>query len=170
LIFVTVGNATQRFRRLLDGLERIATEGLFGSEPVLIQSGNDPDFKSRRAEVRPFLPMDEFMETLKEADLIVSHGGCGTLLSAVRLGKIPVVMPRRKKYGEHVNDHQVQLTEALAAEGLVIPAYEMEDLPGAIAKAMEMRGKRLEGKDRKNPSSMLELVGRAIEDLLKRKP
>jgi UDP-N-acetylglucosamine transferase subunit ALG13 len=170
LIFVTVGNATQGFRRLLDEVERLATDGLFGPEPVLIQSGNAPDFKSRRAEVRPFLPMDEFMRRLKEADLIISHGGCGTLLSAVRLGKIPVVMPRRKKYGEHVNDHQVQLTEALAAEGLVVPAYEPEDLPGAIAEAKRKNGlgiRGLRGKGEQN--RMRSLVAQAIEELMKKR-
>jgi UDP-N-acetylglucosamine:LPS N-acetylglucosamine transferase len=110
--------------------------------------------------------MEEFDRRLEEADLVISHGGC-TVLSAIRLGKVPVVMPRRKKYGEHVNDHQVQLVQALAEEGRVIPAYEPEDLPGAIGKAMEARGKRLEVGGERKQNRMLELVGKAIEELMK---
>jgi UDP-N-acetylglucosamine transferase subunit ALG13 len=168
LIFVTVGNATQGFRRLLEAVEAFLAEGTVGPEPVLIQAGSSTDFKSRYGEVMPFLPMDEFGRRVEEANLIISHGGCGTLLQAVRLGKVPVVMPRRKKYGEHINDHQVQLVKALAAEGFIIPAFEPKDLPGAIAKAMEENRRReaLGVRSDEIQSRMREMVAQAIEELI----
>jgi beta-1,4-N-acetylglucosaminyltransferase len=161
VIFVTVGNATQRFARLLEAVDDLAEKGMFGAEPVLIQSGNNPDFHSSRCEVKPFISMDEFNSLISRAELIISHGGCGTQLHAIRLGKVPVVMPRREKYREHVNDHQLQLVEALAAEKKVIPAYEAHHLPAAIAEARELneRGFTL------SPTPMLSLVAQAIEEL-----
>ena len=165
MIFVTVGNATQRFRRLLDAVDELKGKGLFHQEPVFIQTGHNPDFHPRYCGHKPFLGMDEFQQQMEKADLIITHGGCGTLLQCVRLGKVPVVMPRRKKYGEHVNDHQVQLIEALAAEGRVVPAYVPEDLPEAIAEA-----RRRAGLPCLPPRSrMLELVAQAIEELLGRR-
>ena len=160
MVFVTVGNATQGFRRLLDAIERQAGAGLFGMEPVLIQSGHNPGFQSSRCEVKPFISMDEFNEAMEAASLIICHGGC-TQLHAVRLGKVPVVMPRRKKYLEHVNDHQVQLVEALASQGKIVPAYEAGDLEAAITRARDLN----ENPVVLAPSPMLSLVAQAIDEL-----
>jgi UDP-N-acetylglucosamine transferase subunit ALG13 len=161
LIFVTIGNAKQSFRRLLDAVDSIAETGFFNSEPILIQSGNDFQFQSSRCEVKPFISMDEFNEAMEAASLIICHGGCGTQLHAIRLGKVPVVMPRRKKYSEHVNDHQVQLVEALAAQGKIVPAYETGDLEAAITRARELN----ENPVILAPSPMLSLVAQAIDEL-----
>jgi UDP-N-acetylglucosamine transferase subunit ALG13 len=160
MVFVTVGNATQGFGRLLDAIDRIAGAGLFGPEPVLIQSGHNPGFQSSRCEVKPFISMDEFNEAMEAASLIICHGGC-TQLHAIRLGKVPVVMPRRKKYSEHVNDHQVQLVEALASQGKIVPAYETGDLEAAITRARELN----ENPVVPVPSPMLSLVAQAIDEL-----
>jgi len=73
-----------------------------------------------------------------------------------------VVMPRLKRYGEHVNDHQVQLVEALSQEGLIIPAFESEDLPHAIAEARA----RATSPVPLSSSLMIPLVAKAVEDLL----
>ena len=76
-----------------------------------------------------------------------------------------MVMPRRRKYGELVDDHQVELTKALAAEGRVIPAYEPEDLPAAIEEARRRNTQPIPPP----PSRMLDLVAQAIEELLNQK-
>jgi UDP-N-acetylglucosamine transferase subunit ALG13 len=161
LIFVTVGNATQKFRRLLDAVEDLIKKKILDRHSVLIQKGNNPDFSSEYCQSKPFLPMDEFEQFMQKSDLIISHGGCGTLLHAIRLGKIPIVMPRRKKYGEHVNDHQIQLVQSLANEGRIIPAYEPEDLPHAIARAKQESRQLLSSQT----SRMFGLVAKGIEEL-----
>lgn len=163
MVFVTVGNAKQGFSRLLDAVEKMAADGLFGGESVLIQSGHNPQFRPRFCEQRPFIPMDEFDELLSRAAIVICHGGC-TQLTAVRMGKAPVVMPRLKKYGEHVNDHQLQLVRALADEGRIIPAYEPEELAGAIAEARR-RNARPAAPPR---SPMLALLEQAISEVAAR--
>jgi UDP-N-acetylglucosamine transferase subunit ALG13 len=104
--------------------------------------------------------MDEFERLMESASLIICHGGC-TQLNAVRLGKIPVVMPRREKYREHVNDHQLQLVRALAAENKIVPAYEPEDLLTSIAEARRLN----EHPVAMTASPMISLVAQAIEEL-----
>ena len=160
MVFVTVGNATQQFRRLLDAVNRVAEEGAFQSEEVFIQAGHNPDFQSSRCEVKQFISMDEFEQLMATASLIICHGGC-TQLNAVRLGRVPVVMARREKYGEHVNDHQMQLVRALAAEKKIVPAYEPEDLTTAIAEARLLNEHPVE----MIPSPMISLVRQAIEEI-----
>lgn len=161
MIFVTVGNATQGFIRLLGAVDTLAASGVFEPEEIFLQTGNTKNFRPMHCAHQDFLTMDEFQERMMAASLIICHGGCGTLLHAVRLGKIPVAMPRLKKYGEHVNDHQLQIVEALACEGRVAVAREPSDLPCAIADAK----RRMVPNTHVAPSRMLDLVAQAIADL-----
>jgi beta-1,4-N-acetylglucosaminyltransferase len=161
LIFVTVGNANQRFERLLQAVERAVAQGVV-SEEVVVQAGNNPGFRPMHCKTIGFVPVAEFERLLSEARLVISHAGAGTLIQVLRTGKVPVVMPRRKKYGEHIDDHQMEIVAALADEGRVIPAYEPEDLPAALATA-EQRGAQAPAQ---LPARMIALVSQAIDELL----
>ena len=161
LIFVTVGNANQGFRRLLGAVEALAGEGVFGDDVVMIQAGNNPIPESGRCRYQTFLSNEEFIKAIREATLIICHAGAGSLLHILREGKRPVVMPRQKRYGEHVDDHQMELTRALATEGRVIPAFE----PGELAVAIEAARRRNVQPVPAAPSQMLRLVAEIIVSL-----
>jgi len=161
LIFVTVGNGNQQFERLLQGMERLVEQGVV-TEEVVVQSGNNPNFRPVHCRATDFVPLAEFERLVQEARAVVSHAGAGTVIHTLRCGKTPVVMPRRRKYGEHLNDHQIEIVEAFASEGLVIPAYEPDDLAAAIASA-KTRGLQAP------PSAPVQLIGmvsQAIEELM----
>jgi UDP-N-acetylglucosamine transferase subunit ALG13 len=143
-------------------VDDLAGSGLLGSSRVFMQLGHEPDFVPRHSQWRPFMGAHEFAESLRQAEVIVTHGGAGTLREVLRLGKTPVVMPRRKRHGEHVDDHQLELVQAYAERDLVIPAYEREDLPGAIERARLRATAPLSQPD----SPLIGLVARAIEELL----
>jgi UDP-N-acetylglucosamine transferase subunit ALG13 len=161
MIFVTVGNATDPFRRLLEAMESLAASGQFQGEPVIIQCGHVGDFRPQYCKAERFYPPHEFARMMQEASVVVCHGGAGSLHHAFQAGKVPAVMPRRRKYGE-TRDDQYELVRTLACEGRIIPAYEPEDLPEAIAAARERRLTDV----LPAPSMMLELVGQAVEELL----
>jgi UDP-N-acetylglucosamine transferase subunit ALG13 len=161
VIFATVGNATQGFGRLIRAVDAWVAKGLAEGQPVFIQTGHSREIIPQHCHWLAFLPMDEFDWRLRSARLVISHGGCGTVLQAIRLGKVPVVMPRRKKHQEHVNDHQMQLVQVLASEGYVVPAYEAGELPGAIAAAMN----RGDPSPDRSPAPMLRLITDAIETI-----
>lgn len=163
MTFVTVGNATQGFERLLRAVDALAVVDDLRVRPVVMQIGHARGFQPRYCEGRPFFQPQEFAELMGAADLIICHGGAGTLLAAIRLGKVPVVMPRRKAYGEHVNDHQRELVDALASDGYVVPAREPANLPGAIVEARARQVKP------PAPSRMRDLVAEAIDELLRGK-
>jgi len=160
VVFVTVGSAPQGFGRLLEAVDRLAGTGAFSGDPVLMQVGHAAGFHPIHCAARTFIARENFQELVQQASLVICHGGA-TSLEIIRAGKLPIVMPRRKQYGEIVNDHQVEFAQALAAEGRVIVAMEPEDLPEAIAKARQLNMIR-----RPLPSSpMVSLVTHALEEL-----
>jgi UDP-N-acetylglucosamine transferase subunit ALG13 len=163
MILVSVGNAMQGFRRLLEAVDKLAGDGIFGGEAVVIQSGNIRDFLAVHCKQVKFLPMDQFTKMVQDANLVICHGGAGILYHTFHAGKWPVVMPRRKRYGEHVED-QLKLVRALAAEGRIIPAYEPEDLPGAIEECRRRQASGVRSEEKKSP--MIDMVAKAIEELI----
>jgi exopolysaccharide biosynthesis glucuronosyltransferase PssE len=130
---VSVGNAHQTFHRLLEAVERIAN---LLPQPVIIQYGHTP-YHSRRCQAHAFIAMSEYERLISESSLVILHAGGGGVLLAVHAGKVPVLMPRRAKYGEHVDDHQVENAKALAANGNVVVAEEPDDLIVAVEEAMK---------------------------------
>jgi UDP-N-acetylglucosamine transferase subunit ALG13 len=154
--FVSVGNATQPFSRLVDAVERYASTL---PSPVLVQHGATP-FRPVLCHAVPFVDMPAFEQRIAESTLVILHAGAGSLIHAVRAGKVPVVMPRRAHHGEHVDDHQVELARELGAAGKVVVAMEADDLPQAVRRALELQ----EGAVTNQASStMLKLVEATLE-------
>ncbi len=103
MIFVTVGTHEQPFNRLVKKMDLIA-KAL--NEKVIIQSGYST-YIPQYAEYKKFMDYEEMKQNYDKARIIVTHGGPSSFLDAVQLGKIPIVVPRQKKYEEHINNHQV---------------------------------------------------------------
>lgn len=148
--FVSVGNATQPFTRMLEAVGRLVSQL---PQPVVIQRGHTP-FENPNCEVLDFVGMERFEALVSSADLLIFHAGAGSVIHAVRAGKIPVVMPRLARYGEHVDDHQVEFAEMLAGQGKVILARDASDLEVAVAQARAL-GSRPAGTE---PPRMLGMV------------
>lgn len=161
MIFVTVGNANDNSMRTLNAVDALAAQGFFGDEPVIIQSGNNPGFVAKAATVTPFMNMEDFARHVREARVVICHAGAGTLSHVIASGKTPVVVPRRVKYGEVVDDHQLELLEAFVERGLVVAAYEPQDLPAAIREATGRPPLSVD-----HGSTGRQLIEQAIEKLL----
>jgi UDP-N-acetylglucosamine transferase subunit ALG13 len=130
VIFGTVGTHTAPFDRLVRALDELAGAT---AERVVIQMGPS-DHRLRAATGFAVVASQEFTRYMEEARVIVTH--CGdTVLEAVALGVPVVVVPRRHAYGEAIDDHQVELAQALAARGLVTWA-EPEGLAAAVDRAV----------------------------------
>jgi len=129
LIFVTVGNAHNPFPRLVEAADRVAARL---DEQVIVQSGHTP-YQARHATQIPFLGLEEYEGLIARARIVVGHAGSGSVISAFRSGKPLILMPRRTCYGEHVNDHQLDLAGMLAADERVRVVHSAEELWAAIA-------------------------------------
>ncbi|WP_439532567.1 glycosyltransferase [Polymorphobacter sp.] len=132
--FVSVGNATQPFPRLIAAVMKHA---VLLPLPLVVQHGSTPgSLLGPLPGGVPFLSMAAFEAEVARARLLILHAGAGSVIHAVRAGKRPVVMPRRQHLGEHVDDHQLEFARALSASGHVILAETEGDLPDAIAAAL----------------------------------
>lgn len=132
MIFVTVGFHDQPFTRLIAKMDEIA--GRIGEE-VIIQKGCT-EFKTIYATSFDFLPSDEeYMELFKKARVIVSHAGAGTVLNSLVHGKRTILVPRLRRYGEHVNDHQIELSDALKDRRLITVIQEVDQLERVLTES-----------------------------------
>jgi UDP-N-acetylglucosamine transferase subunit ALG13 len=122
--FVAVGTHAQPFGRLLEMVSTALEDELL-PQPVRAQLGPAtwtppvPD-----ARVSAHLTRDELEAALRRAEIVVCHGGAGIISSALAAGHRPIVVPRRAALGEHVDDHQYQLTRKLAEWDLVVAVEE----------------------------------------------
>lgn len=107
MIFITLGSQKFQFDRLLKAVDELVADGAI-TEPVFAQSGYS-DYQPKHYEFKQFLDRDEFTKRMGEADLVITHGGTGAIIGAVKKGKKVIAVPRLAKYGEHVDDHQLQL-------------------------------------------------------------
>lgn len=135
MTFVSVGNAKQLFRRFLNEVAMIASKL---PQPVIVQHGHTP-FECPICKAKAFMDMEEFGSNIRDAELLIMHAGAGSVIHAIEAGKVPVVMPRRVSFGEHVNDHQVEFAEALARAGRVIMIESPEELESAVAKSLSVK-------------------------------
>jgi len=111
LILVLCGTQKQDFSRMIRVVEALADE-----HEVVIQAGYTKH-KSNKMRIFDFTTSDELAELYDRSDYIVTHGGAGSIFQAVKAGKKTLVFPRLEKYGEHVDDHQLQLAGKLAELG-----------------------------------------------------
>ncbi|BDZ31312.1 glycosyltransferase [Lactiplantibacillus sp. WILCCON 0030] len=119
MIFVTVGTHEQSFKRLIAGIDELVAAGAI-TEEVFIQLGyttHQPD----HCPYTDFLSYSEMDQKMRTADTIICHGGPATFMNALSLGKRTIVVPRLKKFNEHVNDHQLTFTKRVIDSG-----YDLE--------------------------------------------
>ena len=102
MTFVSVGNAKHQFHRLLKGVAVIASKL---PQPVVVQHGYTP-FESPLCKAKAFMGMGNLQQYQDANSLCACQAG--SIIHAISR-KVPVVMPRRVSFGEHINDHQVQL-------------------------------------------------------------
>lgn len=136
LLIVGVCGNGRPFDRLLAWLRGYAQA--FPRHRVWVQHGGARLEPPLRGE--PFVPHRALLERFHEADCVVTHAGCGSIRDALSAGHVPVVVPRRRHLGEHIDDHQLDLWRALAADEAIVPVSRVEDLVGAIERAVGLRG------------------------------
>jgi UDP-N-acetylglucosamine transferase subunit ALG13 len=126
MIFLTVGTSEEfPFDRLIRAVDHGVERGQI-TQPVFGQIGKTsyrPSF-----EHKAFIPLSEMIECIRQAEIVVAHAGVGSTLLTLSLGKIPIIFPRLCKLGENLDDHQTEFTQEMEKQGIVLMAYEEEEL------------------------------------------
>jgi beta-1,4-N-acetylglucosaminyltransferase len=124
MIFVTVGTHSQGFDRLIKKMDEIASKI---NEEVIMQIGATK-YHPVHAKFFDYIDDFEIKEFIRRAKVVICHAGAGTIITALEQGTPVIVVPRLKKYKEVLNDHQLELADALAAENKITIVYDLENL------------------------------------------
>jgi UDP-N-acetylglucosamine transferase subunit ALG13 len=137
MIYVTVGTHEQQFNRLIKYVDELKSDKVFDDD-VIIQSGYS-DYKIRSCAYKELFSYKKVTEFFEKARIIITHGGPSSMIQALQYGKIPIVVPRLKRFNEHINDHQLDFCRTVSERyDNIILIEDIEDLKDAILRYDEI--------------------------------
>ena len=158
MILVLLGTQNNSFHRLLEEIQRNIENGNI-TEEVVVQKGYTK-FESENMTLYSQLPSEEIQKLTEKADLIITHGGVGSIITSIQNGKKVIAVPRLKKYKEHVNDHQLDIIKSFSDSGHIIGLSSVEELGVALKKVRDFEPKQYV----KNTGNILQIVENFIEN------
>ncbi len=133
MIFVAVGTQKFQFNRLLITMDKLIAKGYIKDE-VFAQIGFS-DYIPQNYPYKTMMEKSEFDAMIDKCDLLITHSGVGTIISGLSRSKAVIVVPRKRKYKEHIDDHQVQIAEAFAAQNLILKCEKTKNILACIKEA-----------------------------------
>ena len=135
MIFVTVGTHEQQFNRLIEYMDKWAIEN---DEEVIIQTGYST-YEPQNCKWQKLFSFQEMCKYVDDARIVITNGGPSSFIAPLQIGKTPIVVPRRYKFNEHVNDHQVNFCREVENRmGTIIVVEEIEKLGEILKKYDEI--------------------------------
>jgi UDP-N-acetylglucosamine transferase subunit ALG13 len=141
MILVLLGTQNNSFHRLLEEIDKNIENGNI-KEEVVVQAGYtkyEPVTKKKKMKIFDTIPKKELEKLIEKANLVISHGGVGSMVTANQKGKKVIAVPRYKKYNEHVNDHQIETIKIFESKGYVMLAENVLDLSKVLEKARDFK-------------------------------
>lgn len=159
MILVMLGTQNNSFHRLLEEVEKLIKNNVINEE-VIVQAGYTK-YESSNMEVFSLIAQEELEKYQEKANFIITHGGVGSIIGALKKGKKVIAIPRLHKYGEHVNDHQMQIVETFEKEGYIIGINDVSELEKAIEKIGKFKPKEYIS----NNNKMISIIENFIDNL-----
>ena len=135
MILVMLGTQNNSFHRLLEEIDDLINKGIINDE-VVVQAGHTK-YKSKNMKIFSLIPVEELEELIEKADLIITHGGVGSIISSLKKGKKVIAVPRLHEYQEHVNNHQKEIVETFDKKRYIIGIQDVKELNEAIEKSKD---------------------------------
>ena len=167
MIFVTVGTHEQPFNRLLEYIDDMVEKRQI-KEDLVVQKGYT-DYMPKNYKAEKLLPYEQVQRDIDEARIVITHGGASSFIAVLAAGKIPIVIPREKKFGEHVNDHQLEFAKEVEKrrKNIIVVRTE-EELADAILN-YDKKIEKLNTDGQSNNAKFVEGLEKEIKDLFARK-
>ncbi len=158
MILITLGTNDKSFIRLLREVEKLIDENKI-TDRVVVQAGVT-EFQSSKMEIFDLIPFSQFDDLISQCDLLITHGGVGSIITGLKKGKTVIAVPRLAKYGEHLNDHQLQIIDNFNEAGYIIGLTEVSQLEEALSAAKTFTPNTYQS----NTENMIALVRTCIEE------
>lgn len=130
MVLVMLGTQNNSFHRLLEEVQKCIDNKVINEE-VIVQAGATK-FQSKDMKIFKLMPVEELTKYTEQANYVITHGGVGSIVTSLKMGKKIIAVPRLHKYGEHVNDHQTQIIETFDGQGFIMGVQNIEDLEKTI--------------------------------------
>ena len=157
MILVTLGTQDKSFIRLVEAIDKLVKKKII-KEKVIVQAGCTK-YKSEDIEIFDLIPYDKFDEYIKECDLLITHGGVGSIITGLKNNKKVIACPRLKEYKEHTNDHQKEIIEILSKDNYILALNNPNDLEQALEKAKTFKPKKFKS----NTKNMIKIIKKYID-------
>ncbi len=142
MILVLLGTQDKPFERILKQIAKEKKEGNI-KDKIIAQTGCT-NFKDDRIETFDFTSKEKIETLIEKAKIVITHAGVGTITECLNKNKKVIVVPRLKKYGEHTNDHQLQITKEFALKNYVLPLYNVKNLSKTLKDIKSFKPEKYE--------------------------
>lgn len=159
MIFVILGTQDKSFIRLLEEIDKQVEKGNIKGK-IIVQAGHT-EYKSKNMKIFDLIPMKKFNKYIEDSDYIITHGGVGSILDAIKKDKRVIAVPRLKEYGEHENDHQKQIINKFSEEKYILGCNSVEELEKQLRKINSFKPKKYIGNNKK----MIDIIDNYIENV-----
>ena len=164
MIFITVGTHEQPFDRLLKCIDKLVEDGII-SEEIVCQKGYT-DYEPKNYKSEKLISYEKMQENIEKARIVITHGGPASFIAPLSIGKIPIVVPRKKEFNEHINNHQLEFSKEVAKRMKNIIVVETEEeLKNAIINYDKIV-KQLSNKNNSNNKAFIKRLITEIEGIL----
>ena len=136
MTLVTLGTQHQEFTRLLDYIENSNLKG-----EIIVQAGYTK-YESKRMKIFDFISYDEMEKYIDKSDLVITHAGTGSIVMPLKKDKKVRACARLSKFGEHVDDHQVELVDIFYSEGYILKIDEDTSLNEVLKNIKNFKPKK----------------------------
>ena len=157
MILVTLGTQDKSFNRLLDAIQKEIDNGNI-KDKIVVQAGTTK-YVSKDMEIFDLIDRDKFNELMSECDLLITHGGVGSILTGLKNNKKVIAVPRLAKYNEHINDHQKQIIEKFSEAGYILGVDNLEKLSDTLKKVKTFKPKKYIS----NTNNMIKIIEKYID-------
>ena len=164
MIFVTVGTHEQPFNRLIKEVDDLKGKGLI-NEDVIIQTGFST-YEPQYCEWSKLIPYQQMIRNVRDARIVITHGGPASFIMPLQIGKIPIVVPRRCEFNEHINNHQVEFAHNIAERmGTIISVDDISTLGNTILNYEQIIAK-MKNRMNSNNSQFNENLKKIVAELM----
>ena len=159
MILVTLGTQDKSFERLVKEIDELKEKKII-KDKVIVQLGFTK-YKSKHLETFDLIESERLNELIKEANLIITHGGVGSILSGLKFGKKVIAVPRLKKYQEHTNDHQKQIVDEFYNTGYILKCDNPKNLENVLKQVDSFKPKKYKS----NTTNMVKIIEDFIDSI-----
>ena len=158
MVLVMLGTQNNSFHRLLEEVQKCIDKKVINEE-VIVQAGSTK-FKSDDMKIFKLMPAEELNKYIQKANFVITHGGVGSIVTCLKMGKKVIAVPRLHKYGEHVNDHQLQIIETFDGQGFIKGVKDVSELEETIKQLTDFEPQKFVS----NTENIIKIIDNYIEN------